>query len=200
MAGVDEDVMEFPVFKDRSSLTQAELLKYCKSVNVHDNSQERNSSQYGLAPPPKPARLSLSPRTKSATDVGPVPSKLEFLRHDNERLRGLVTKLQSRLELLELSQTKMIELSEDVQFIKEALSESSIVKKDAKGIATLSEKSPLISHLQKFPTCDASSILDMIESDKSVYLSGWMNKKGRKVRNWKRRWFVLKGSKLSYYP
>lgn len=26
-----------------------------------------------------------------------------------------------------------------------------------------------------------------------------MNKKGRKVRNWKKRFFVLKGNKLSYY-
>jgi hypothetical protein len=26
-----------------------------------------------------------------------------------------------------------------------------------------------------------------------------MSKKGRKVRNWKRRWFVLKGNKLSYF-
>ena len=26
-----------------------------------------------------------------------------------------------------------------------------------------------------------------------------MSKKGRKVRNWKKRWFVLKGNKLSYF-
>merc|ERR1712137_533302 len=57
----------------------------------------------------------------------------------------------------------------------------------------------LVPMLKKSSTSDASEILDLIEADRSVYYSGWMNKKGRKVRNWKRRWFVLSGHHLSYY-
>jgi len=28
---------------------------------------------------------------------------------------------------------------------------------------------------------------------------GWLTKRGHKVKNWKRRWFVLRGNTLTYY-
>jgi hypothetical protein len=41
--------------------------------------------------------------------------------------------------------------------------------------------------------------MEAIEKDKRIIHQGWLQKKGRKVRNWKKRWFVLKGSRLCYY-
>lgn len=32
-----------------------------------------------------------------------------------------------------------------------------------------------------------------------VYRTGWLYKQGQKVKNWKKRWFVLKDNKLTYY-
>ena len=29
--------------------------------------------------------------------------------------------------------------------------------------------------------------------------AGWLTKQGKRVKNWKRRWFVLKDQKLSYF-
>jgi hypothetical protein len=28
---------------------------------------------------------------------------------------------------------------------------------------------------------------------------GWLTKRGHKIKNWKRRWFVLRGNTLNYY-
>jgi len=152
------------------------------------------SLQSGITKTKRESRVKTSKSSQQDANVA-----LDGLRSDNDRLRGLVTSLQSRLELLEISQTKMIELNEDLQYIKEALNESSLItKKDFRGVTTI-EKSTVISTLQKSVTSDASSILDLLENDKSIYMCGWMHKKGRKVRNWKHRWFVLKGSKFSYF-
>ena len=45
---------------------------------------------------------------------------------------------------------------------------------------------------------DPSMLLNVMENDKAVFHAGWMSKKGRKVRNWKTRWFSLRGNKLLY--
>eukprot|EP01094_Clydonella_sp_ATCC50884_P019056 TRINITY_DN3643_c0_g1_i3.p1 TRINITY_DN3643_c0_g1~~TRINITY_DN3643_c0_g1_i3.p1 ORF type:complete len:525 (-),score=166.55 TRINITY_DN3643_c0_g1_i3:1269-2738(-) len=37
------------------------------------------------------------------------------------------------------------------------------------------------------------------ESTEKVVYSGWLTKKGRKVRNWKKRWCIVQGKYLSYY-
>jgi uncharacterized membrane protein YgcG len=39
----------------------------------------------------------------------------------------------------------------------------------------------------------------MDEEDLTPTIAGWLQKRGRKRKNWKRRWFVLHGGKLSYY-
>lgn len=122
---------------------------------------------------------------------------MEALRQQNERLRGLVTSLTSRLELLELNQTMLVNVCDEVKAMKEALNESpAFAKKDRSSVL---DRSSLIPVLQRGTTSDASEILDLIENDKAIYYSGWMIKKGRKVRNWKRRWFILKGHRLSYF-
>ena len=122
---------------------------------------------------------------------------MDELRGQNERLRGLVTSLTSRLELLELNQQKFHEVCDEVKYIKDGLNESpAFAKKDRSSVL---DRSSLIPVLQKGTTSDPSEILDLIENDKAIYYSGWMTKKGRKVRNWKRRWFVLKGHYLSYF-
>eukprot|EP01102_Stenamoeba_stenopodia_P012685 TRINITY_DN4031_c0_g1_i1.p1 TRINITY_DN4031_c0_g1~~TRINITY_DN4031_c0_g1_i1.p1 ORF type:complete len:431 (-),score=129.77 TRINITY_DN4031_c0_g1_i1:1168-2460(-) len=45
----------------------------------------------------------------------------------------------------------------------------------------------------------ADDVLKREEADEHVLAKGWLLKKGRRVKNWKKRWFVLKGPKLYYY-
>ena len=96
-----------------------------------------------------------------------------------------------------MSQKQLDDVCHEVTEIREALESSpAFAKKDR---TSALDRSALVPMLKKSSTSDASEILDLIEADRSVYYSGWMNKKGRKVRNWKRRWFVLSGHHLSYY-
>jgi hypothetical protein len=37
------------------------------------------------------------------------------------------------------------------------------------------------------------------DAEDRIIAAGWLTKKGRKVRNWKKRWFVLQGRYLRYY-
>ena len=105
--------------------------------------------------------------------------------------------LTSKVEALEGEQGRLKDVCMEVEELKEALNESpGFVKKDRTSVL---DRSCLVPILQKTATSDATEILELIENDKSVYYSGWMNKKGRKVRNWKRRWFLLKGNQLSYF-
>lgn len=108
-----------------------------------------------------------------------------------------MTSLTSRLELLEISQRKLVDVCDEVNAIKEALNESpAFAKKDRSSVL---DRSNLMPKLQKEKASNPAEILDLIENDKSIYYSGWMSKKGRKVRNWKRRYFILKGHTLSYF-
>lgn len=68
------------------------------------------------------------------------------MRQENERLRGLLTLFNSRLDLIELNQRKLFDLNEEVTAIKEALNESALFTKKDKSIL---DKSSLLPLLQK---------------------------------------------------
>jgi hypothetical protein len=38
-----------------------------------------------------------------------------------------------------------------------------------------------------------------LKLDDGVYKEGWLTKEGRRVKNWKKRWFILKERSLCYY-
>lgn len=110
---------------------------------------------------------------------------LQAVNMELDRLRNMLVQLQSR-----------VRAGEKERRLSQAPADTSPA---AASSGKEMPQSTILPLLTEGVSTDPSMLLNVMENDKAIFHAGWMSKKGRKVRNWKTRWFSLRGNKLLYY-